>query len=171
MDIQPCGEYCRFLRRRMASNEFAAYIATQGVAAVIAGLVVRYVGGREAHTPGHRKRRQDADRRVPVHVRAGLCRPSRRDCWRTDGTRSTVLRLVSPSLRGRSPSAASRVAPSTRRSWGAGGSRRWGSQVAQHLDLPGRRLPRRRGGRVYVFLYVLPAEKATGDVVEPASTA
>ena len=27
------------------------YVATQGVAAVIAGLVVRYVGGREAQTP------------------------------------------------------------------------------------------------------------------------
>jgi aquaporin Z len=33
----------------MAANEFVAYVATQFAAAVIAGLVVRYVGGREAH--------------------------------------------------------------------------------------------------------------------------
>ena len=33
----------------MATNEFGAYLVTQFVAAVIAGLLVRYVGGREAH--------------------------------------------------------------------------------------------------------------------------
>jgi aquaporin Z len=39
-----------FLRGRMATNELASYVATQLLAAVVAGLVVRYVGGREAHT-------------------------------------------------------------------------------------------------------------------------
>ena len=38
------------LRGRMATNEYLAYIATQLVAAALAGLLVRYVGGREAHT-------------------------------------------------------------------------------------------------------------------------
>src|SRR6185312_13615830 len=38
-----------FLRGRMAKDEYAAYVATQLVAAVLAGLLVRYVGGREAH--------------------------------------------------------------------------------------------------------------------------
>ena len=37
------------LRGRMLANEFAAYITTQFAAAVVAGFVVRYVGGREAH--------------------------------------------------------------------------------------------------------------------------
>jgi aquaporin Z len=38
------------MRGRMAVNEFVAYVAIQFAAAVLAGLVVRYVGGREAHT-------------------------------------------------------------------------------------------------------------------------
>jgi aquaporin Z len=37
------------LRGRMAVNEALAYIGVQFGAAVLAGLVVRYVGGREAH--------------------------------------------------------------------------------------------------------------------------
>jgi aquaporin Z len=36
------------MRGRMALNEFGAYVATQFGAAVLAGLIVRYVGGREA---------------------------------------------------------------------------------------------------------------------------
>jgi aquaporin Z len=37
------------LRGRMTNEEFGAYIATQFVAAVLAGLLVRYVGGSQAH--------------------------------------------------------------------------------------------------------------------------
>jgi aquaporin Z len=37
------------LRGRMANDEYIAYLVTQFVAAVLAGLLVRYVGGREAH--------------------------------------------------------------------------------------------------------------------------
>lgn len=37
------------LRGRMATNEYVAYMATQFVAAAIAGFLVRYVGGREPH--------------------------------------------------------------------------------------------------------------------------
>jgi len=37
------------LRGRMANDEFIAYLVTQFAAAVLAGLLVRYVGGREAH--------------------------------------------------------------------------------------------------------------------------
>jgi aquaporin Z len=33
----------------MATNEFVAYLVTQFAAAVLAGLLVRYVGGREPH--------------------------------------------------------------------------------------------------------------------------
>ena len=38
-----------FFRGRMASNEWVAYMVTQVLAAVLAGLVVRVVGGHEAH--------------------------------------------------------------------------------------------------------------------------
>ena len=38
-----------FLRGRMKSNEYGAYMVTQFIAAVLAGLTVRVVGGHEAH--------------------------------------------------------------------------------------------------------------------------
>jgi len=47
--FNPAVSAAVFLRGRMASNEFGAYLVVQFVAAVIAGLLVRYVGGREAH--------------------------------------------------------------------------------------------------------------------------
>src|ERR1700693_4826501 len=37
-----------FLRGRMKANEYAAYVATQFVAAGLAGLLVRGIGGKEA---------------------------------------------------------------------------------------------------------------------------
>jgi aquaporin Z len=45
--FNPAVSAAVLLRGRMARNEFAAYVVTQFVAAVIAGLLVRYVGGRE----------------------------------------------------------------------------------------------------------------------------
>jgi aquaporin Z len=47
--FNPAVSTAVFLRRRMAANEFATYVVAQLVAAVLAGFVVRYVGGREAH--------------------------------------------------------------------------------------------------------------------------
>jgi aquaporin Z len=38
-----------FVRGRMTSNEYGAYIVTQFAAAILAGLTVRVVGGHEAH--------------------------------------------------------------------------------------------------------------------------
>jgi aquaporin Z len=49
--FNPAVSTAVFLRRRMAANEFGAYVVTQVAAAVLAGFVVRYVGGREAHIP------------------------------------------------------------------------------------------------------------------------
>jgi aquaporin Z len=49
--FNPAVSTAVFLRRRMAANELGAYVAAQLVAAVLAGLVVRYVGGRESHLP------------------------------------------------------------------------------------------------------------------------
>jgi aquaporin Z len=47
--FNPAVSTAVFVRGRMAANEFAAYLVTQFVAVVIAGLLVRYVGGRETH--------------------------------------------------------------------------------------------------------------------------
>ena len=59
------------LRGRMATDEYIAYLVTQFAAAVLAGLLVRYVGGREAQAIVASSR-QDAHCRVSVHVRAGV---------------------------------------------------------------------------------------------------
>ncbi len=48
--FNPAVSTAVFLRGRMAGIELGTYIVTQFVAAVIAGLLVRYVGGHEAHS-------------------------------------------------------------------------------------------------------------------------
>ena len=47
--FNPAVSTAVLLRGRMAAGEYGPYVATQFVAAVIAGLLVRYVGGREPH--------------------------------------------------------------------------------------------------------------------------
>jgi aquaporin Z len=47
--FNPAVSTAVFLRGRMLPNEYGLYMATQFVSAVIAGLVVRYVGGHESH--------------------------------------------------------------------------------------------------------------------------
>ena len=47
--FNPAVSTAVFLRGRMAANELGAYVITQFAAAVVAGLLVRYVGGHEAH--------------------------------------------------------------------------------------------------------------------------
>ena len=47
--FNPAVSTAVFLRGRMAANEFGAYVATHLVAAVLAGLVVRYVGGSQVN--------------------------------------------------------------------------------------------------------------------------
>jgi aquaporin Z len=47
--FNPAVSTAVFLRGRMAGIELGTYIVTQLVAAAIAGLLVRYVGGHEAH--------------------------------------------------------------------------------------------------------------------------
>jgi aquaporin Z len=47
--FNPAVSTAVFLRKRMAANELGAYLAAQLAAAVIAGLLVRYVGGEQAH--------------------------------------------------------------------------------------------------------------------------
>jgi aquaporin Z len=47
--FNPAVSTAVLVRGRMAVNEFVAYLVTQFAAAVVAGLLVRYVGGREPH--------------------------------------------------------------------------------------------------------------------------
>jgi aquaporin Z len=47
--FNPAVSTAVFLRGRMAGIELGLYIVTQLVAAMIAGLLVRYVGGKETH--------------------------------------------------------------------------------------------------------------------------
>ena len=47
--FNPAVSTAVLLRGRMAVNEFVAYLVTQFAAAIVAGLLVRYVGGREPH--------------------------------------------------------------------------------------------------------------------------
>ena len=47
--FNPAVSTAVLLRGRMAASEYGPYIVAQFVAAVIAGLLVRYVGGREPH--------------------------------------------------------------------------------------------------------------------------
>ena len=47
--FNPAVSTAVLVRGRMAVNEWVAYVATQFAAAVVAGFVVRWVGGREAH--------------------------------------------------------------------------------------------------------------------------
>ena len=47
--FNPAVSTAVFLRGRMKANEYTAYMITQFVAAILAGLTVRVVGGHEAH--------------------------------------------------------------------------------------------------------------------------
>ena len=47
--FNPAVSTAVFLRGRMPANEVGPYVVTQFVAALIAGLVVRYVGGSEVN--------------------------------------------------------------------------------------------------------------------------
>ena len=47
--FNPAVSTAVYLRGRMAANEYVAYVITQVVAVVLAGLLVRYDGGHEAH--------------------------------------------------------------------------------------------------------------------------
>ena len=49
--FNPAVSTAVFIRGRMTSREFGAYVLTQFVAAMLGGLIARVVGGHEAHAP------------------------------------------------------------------------------------------------------------------------
>jgi aquaporin Z len=165
--FNPAVSTAVFLRRRMESIEFAAYVATQGVAAVIAGLVVRYVGGREAQTPVASAGKMliaeflftFALAWVVLHVATARG---------TDGNSFYGLAIGFTVVTGAfavggisggafNPAIALGAMVTGLFEW----SNLWIYLLADFVGA---------AAAAYAFLYVLPAEKPTGDVVEPAST-
>ena len=165
--FNPAVSTAVFLRRRMESIEFAAYVATQGVAAVIAGLVVRYVGGREAQTPVASAGKMliaeflftFALAWVVLHVATARG---------TDGNSFYGLAIGFTVVTGAfavggisggafNPAIALGAMVTGLFEW----SNLWIYLLSDFLGA---------AAAAYAFLYVLPAEKPTGDVVEPAST-
>ena len=165
--FNPAVSAAVFLRGRMASNEFVAYVVTQCVAAVIAGLLVRYVGGREVHTPVASAGKMliaefmftFALVWVVLHVATARG---------TDGNSFYGLAIGFTVLAGAfAVGGISGGAFNPAIALGAmvTGLFEWGNIWIYLLaDLLG------AAAAAYTFLYVLPAEKPTGDVVEPAST-
>ena len=140
----------------MAPGEYGPYVVTQFVAAVIAGLLVRYVGGREPAVVASNGKMLIVEfiytfalAWVVLHVataRRHLRQLVLRPCHRLHGGNRRVggrrhLRQLNPAI-------AVGACVTGLFEW----SNVW--------ILPGRRLPRRRcSGEEFAFLYVLPAEK------------
>jgi aquaporin Z len=166
--FNPAVSTAVFLRGRMVANEFAAYVLAQCVAAVIAGFVVRYVGGRETHTPVASTGKMliaefvftFALAWVVLHVATARG---------TDGNSFYGLAIGFTVVAGAfAVGGISGGAFNPAIALGAmvTGLFEWGNIWIYLLaDLAG------ATAAAYTFLYVLPAEKPAGDVVEPASTA
>ena len=165
--FNPAVSTAVFLRGRMAANEFAAYLVTQFVAAVIAGLVVRYVGGREVNAAVASAGKMliaefiftFALAWVVLHVATARG---------TDGNSFYGLAIGFTVVAGAfavggisggafNPAIALGAMVTGLFAW----SDIWIYLLADFLGA---------AAAAYAFLYVLPAEKPTGDVVEPAST-
>ena len=165
--FNPAVSTAVFLRGRMPSTELATYVVIQCVAAVIAGLLVRYVGGSEANTPVASAGKMliaefmftFALVWVVLHVATARG---------TDGNSFYGLAIGFTVLAGAfAVGGISGGAFNPAIALGAmvTGLFEWGNIWIYLLaDLLG------AAAAAYTFLYVLPAEKPTGDVVEPAST-
>ena len=165
--FNPAVSTAVFLRGRMAANELAAYVLTHLVAAVIAGFVVRYVGGRQVHAEVASAGKMliaeflftFALVWVVLHVATARG---------TDGNSFYGLAIGFTVVAGAfavggisggafNPAVALGAMVTGLFEW----SNIWISLLADFLGA---------AAAAYAFLYVLPAEKPTGDVVEPAST-
>ena len=165
--FNPAVSTAVFLRGRMAANEFAAYLVTQFVAAVIAGLVVRYVGGSQVNAVVASSGKMlvaefiftFALAWVVLHVATARG---------TDGNSFYGLAIGFTVVAGAfavggisggafNPAIALGAMVTGLFEW----SNLWIYLIADFLGA---------AAAAYAFLYVLPAEKPTGDFVEPAST-
>ena len=164
--FNPAVSTAVFLRGRMAANDLVAYMATQFVAAVLGGLVVRYVGGSEAHTPVASAGKMlvaeflftFALAWVVLHVATARG---------TDGNSFYGLAIGFTVVAGAfavGGTSGGAFNPAIALGAMVTGLFEWGNIWIYLLaDFLG------AAAAAYTFLYVLPAEKATGDVVEPAA--
>jgi aquaporin Z len=165
--FNPAVSTAVFLRGRMAPPEFVTYLVTQFVAAVLGGLVVRYVGGSEAHAVVASSGKMlvaeflftFALAWVVLHVATARG---------TDGNSFYGLAIGFTVVAGAfavggisggafNPAIALGAMVTGLFEW----SNIWIYLLADFLGA---------AAAAYTFLYVLPAEKPTGDYVEPAST-
>jgi len=156
-----------FLRGRMAPPEFVTYLVTQFVAALLGGLVVRYVGGSEGHAVVASSGKMlvaeflftFALAWVVLHVATARG---------TDGNSFYGLAIGFTVVAGAfavggisggafNPAIALGAMVTGLFEW----SNIWIYLLADFLGA---------AAAAYTFLYVLPAEKPTGDYIEPASS-
>jgi aquaporin Z len=165
--FNPAVSTAVFLRGRMASNEFGAYVVTQFVAAVIAGFVVRYVGGSEVNAVVASSGRMLTAEFLFTFALAWVVLNVATSRG-TDGNSFYGLAIGFTVVAGAfavggisggafNPAIALGAMVTGLFEW----SNIWIYLVADLLGA---------AAAAYTFLYVLPAEKPTGDVVEPAST-
>ena len=155
------------MRGRMALNEFGAYVATQFGAAVLAGLVVRYVGGREAqlHTASAGKMLiaefvfTFALVWVVLHVATSRGTEGNSFYGLAIGFTVVAGALAVGGISGGAfnPAIALGAMVTGLLQW----SNIWVYLIAEFLGA---------AAAAYAFFFVLPGEKDAGDVVEPAST-
>jgi aquaporin Z len=165
--FNPAVSTAVFLRGRMAPPEFVTYLLTQFVAALLGGLVVRYVGGSEGHAVVASSGKMlvaeflftFALAWVVLHVATARG---------TDGNSFYGLAIGFTVVAGAfavggisggafNPAIALGAMVTGLFEW----SNIWIYLLADFLGA---------AAAAYTFLYVLPAEKPTGDYVEPAST-
>ena len=165
--FNPAVSTAVFLRGRMAPPEFVTYLVTQFVAALLGGLVVRYVGGSEGHAAVASSGKMlvaeflftFALAWVVLHVATARG---------TDGNSFYGLAIGFTVVAGAfavggisggafNPAIALGAMVTGLFEW----SNIWIYLLADFLGA---------AAAAYTFLYVLPAEKPTGDYIEPAST-
>ena len=166
--FNPAVSTAVFLRGRMAANEFGAYVGTQFVAAVIAGFVVRYVGGREVNAVVASSGKMLIAEFLFTFALAWVVLNVATSRG-TDGNSFYGLAIGFTVVAGAfavggisggafNPAIAVGAMVTGLFEW----SNIWIYFIADFLGA---------AAAAAVFLHVLPAEKETGDVVEPASTA
>jgi aquaporin Z len=165
--FNPAVSTAVFLRGRMAANEFGAYLGTQFVAAVIAGFVVRYVGGREVNAVVASSGKMLIAEFLFTFALAWVVLNVATSRG-TDGNSFYGLAIGFTVVAGAfavggisggafNPAIAVGAMVTGLFEW----SNIWIYFIADFLGA---------AAAAAVFLHVLPAEKETGDVVEPAST-
>lgn len=165
--FNPAVSTAVFLRGRMAANEFGAYVATHLVAAVLAGLVVRYVGGSQVNAAVASAGKMliaeflftFALAWVVLHVATARGTDGNSFYGLAIGFTVVAGALAVGGISGGAfnPAIALGAMVTGLFDW----SDIWIYLLADFLGA---------AAAAYAFLYVLPAEKPTGDVVEPAST-